>query len=185
MSSVTIEVPDKLFAAAESLPFSGTFELPELTQGTDVYSFSHPLKWNVQVTNTGGALLVTGTVSGDAVTDCARCLEPAAYLLEGEVEGYFLIPGSDVELTDEEREEYEVLGEDHVIDLEPLLIAALSIEVPLTPLCDDGCKGLCAGCGANLNVEECTCDKGSEDDDFHPSPFAVLSNITFEDDKRS
>ena len=53
--------------------------------------------------------------------------------MEGEVEGYYLIPDSDVELTEEEKEEYELLGEDHIIDLSPLLVAALSLELPHTP----------------------------------------------------
>ena len=98
------------------------------------------------------------------------------------MEGYFLIPDSEVELTDEEKEEYELLGEDHIIDLSPLLVAALSLELPHTPLCDDECKGLCAGCGANLNKEECTCDKSDEEEDeFHPNPFVVLRNIKFEE----
>lgn len=182
MESPHIEVPAQLFAPAESLSFAGTYNLPELVQGVDTYTFEHPLTWEVAISNTGGALLVTGIVTADAVTSCVRCLEPAEYRLEGEVEGYFLIPDSDVELTEEEKEEYELLGEDHIIDLSPLLVAALSLELPHTPLCDDECKGLCAGCGANLNIEECTCEKTEEEEDeFHPNPFSVLRNIKFEE----
>lgn len=180
MNIPCIEIPEQLFAPAESLSFSGTYDIPSLTQGADTYTFEHPLTWNVQVTNTGGALLVTGLVEGDALTSCVRCLEPASYYVEGEVEGYYLIPGSEVELTEEEREEYEVLGEDHCIDLSVLLTSALALELPFTPLCDDGCKGICAGCGANLNTEPCTCNH-EEKDDFHPNPFSVLRNIEFGD----
>lgn len=181
MDKPIITIPDELFAPAESSSFSGTFSLPELTLGADTYTFAHPLTWNVQVSNTGGSLLVTGIVSGDAVTTCVRCLDPAEYRLEGEVEGYFTIPGSEVELTEEEQEECESLGEDHTIDLTSLLVAALSLELPQTPLCDDDCKGLCPGCGANLNYEECTCDKSNEEDDFHENPFAVLKTLKFDD----
>ncbi len=184
MEPLNIEVPAQLFAPAESLSFSGEYQLGQLEQGVDTYTFNSPLTWEVTVSNTGGALLVTGIVSGDAQTSCVRCLEPAEYSLEGEVEGYYLIPDSDVQLTDEEKEEYELLGEDRVIDLSPLLVAALSLELPYTPLCDDACKGLCAGCGANLNTEECTCEKPTEDngeDEFRPNPFAVLRNIKFDE----
>ena len=181
MSKPILTIPDELFAPAESLSFSGSFDLPELSLGADVYTFEHPLTWNVIVSNTGGSLLVTGIVSGDAVTECARCLDPAEYRLEGEIEGYFVIPGSEVELTDEEEEEAVELGEDHTIDLTPLLIAALSLELPQTPLCDDACKGLCAGCGANLNYEPCTCKASEEDDEFNRNPFAVLKNIKFDE----
>ncbi len=180
MSTPCIEIPEQLFAPAESLSFSGTYDIPSLTQGADTYTFTRPLTWNVQVTNTGGALLVTGLVEADAVTNCVRCLEPATYELEGEVEGYYLIPGAEVELTEEEQEEYELLGEDHCIDLSVLLTSALALELPYTPLCSDECKGICPGCGANLNIEPCTCKK-SEEDDFRPNPFSVLRTIEFDD----
>ena len=85
MDQVSIEIPEKLFAPAESLSFSGTYDLGTLVQGADTYTFSVPLDWDIQVSNTGGALLVTGRVSGDAVTACARCLEDAHYDLEGDV----------------------------------------------------------------------------------------------------
>lgn len=181
MNIPRITIPDELFAPAESATFSGEYDLPSLTLGSDTYTFDHPLTWTVTVSNTGGTFLVTGVVAGDATTTCVRCLDPAHYNLEGEVEGYFVIPGTDVELTEEEQDECEELSEDHIIDLSTLLQAALSLELPTTPLCDDDCKGLCAGCGANLNYEECTCNKtNDEEDDFSQNPFAVLRNISFD-----
>ena len=30
---------------------------------------------------------------------------------------------------------------------------------PMKPLCKDDCKGICPGCGKNLNTEKCTCQK--------------------------
>ena len=182
MEAPIITIPDELFAPAESSSFSGTFSLPELILGADTYTFDHPLTWNVMVSNTGGSLLVTGIVTGDATTTCVRCLDPAHYRLEGAVEGQLTTRGLDVELTEGEQAECEELNEDHTIDLTSLLVAALSLELPQTPLCDDDCKGLWAGCGANLNYEECTCDKTFEEDDFHENPFAVLKNIKFDED---
>lgn len=103
MEPLNIEVPAQLFAPAESLSFSGEYQLGQLEQGVDTYTFANPLSWEVSISNTGGALLVTGIVSGEAQTSCVRCLEPAEYSLEGEVEGYYLIPDSDVQLTEEEK----------------------------------------------------------------------------------
>jgi len=40
------------------------------------------------------------------------------------------------------------------------------LNFPFKVLCQDNCKGLCSRCGANLNYEECRCDKlkkGEED----------------------
>ncbi|MBN2120369.1 MAG: DUF177 domain-containing protein [Candidatus Omnitrophica bacterium] len=33
------------------------------------------------------------------------------------------------------------------------------LEWPMKPLCKDDCKGICPGCGKNLNLEKCTCKK--------------------------
>jgi uncharacterized protein len=33
------------------------------------------------------------------------------------------------------------------------------LSIPMKKLCKEDCKGLCAGCGVDLNYEECKCDK--------------------------
>ena len=40
-----------------------------------------------------------------------------------------------------DEDEFDLLSEDKVIDVEPLATAALLLEFPLVPLCDDECKG--------------------------------------------
>lgn len=180
MGSLCITVPDELFAVAESSSFAGTYDLASLEYSSNEFRFEEPLTYSVQISNTGGALYVVGTVEGDAAVDCVRCLEEARYHLCGEVEGYFLISDSGKELTEEEEDEYEVLPEDHIIDLEPLLRAALVLEMPLSPLCDDDCKGLCPQCGANLNKESCSCEP---EESFEPkNPFSVLKTIRFDEE---
>lgn len=180
MNPLSITVPDSLFVPAESASFDGTFLPSPITQNGGEYRFDHPLNWHITISNTGGALYVGGVVEGDATTECARCLEDATYHLKGEVEGYFLLPGSERELTEEEEDEYEKLGEDHSIDLEPLLVAALVLDMPFIPLCRDDCKGICPTCGANLNTESCTCNTADAVDEMNP--FAVLKNYHFDNE---
>ena len=63
MTQVIIDIPDNISDLAESLSFSGTLDLPELTSGPDTFTFREPLSWNVMVVNSGDKeLLVTGTV---------------------------------------------------------------------------------------------------------------------------
>ena len=180
MESLLIAIPDKLFVVAEGLSFEGTYNLASLTHCSNEYCFHKPLSYAVQISNTGGALYVGGSVDGDAVVDCVRCLESTCYHLKGEVEGYFLLSASEQEFSTEGEEEYEILPENHVIDLEPLLRAALLLEMPLSPLCSDDCKGLCPQCGINLNKELCTC---VADESFEPqNPFSILKTIRFDKD---
>lgn len=188
--AMRIFVPAELFAPAESSHFEGEAPLPVLTAGPDRYEFAGPLAWQVDVTNTGGALLVAGSVAGEAKGACARCLEEFTLPLCGEVEGYFLI-GPDEEAPEGwDEDEFDVLPENHVIDLEPLIVAALLLELPLVPLCDDECKGLCYRCGANLNEGPCGCApqiegegaSGGESDAPADgrNPFAVLKGYRFD-----
>lgn len=178
MTQLRLCIPSELFAPAESSHFEGTYDLPVLKAGPDLYSFAEPVSWQLDVTNTGDAFLVTGTAEGLAATSCARCLERAEFPLYGEVEGYFLIGTDSQAPEDMDDDEFDVLPEDNAIDLEPLLQAALLLEIPLVPLCQDECQGLCPTCGANLNEGECDCEAPEEEEP--ENPFAVLKGLSFD-----
>lgn len=179
--TLRIAVPPELFAPAESSRFEGAFALDSLQSGPDEYAFPEPLAWYADISNTGDALLVTGKVGGEAVGSCARCLDEFRFDLEGEIEGYFLLDESRSAPEDMDDDEFDVLPEDHIIDLEPLIKAALILEFPLVPLCDEECKGLCAACGANLNEGPCGCAPSEGDDTTPPNPFSVLKDFPFDE----
>ena len=50
-----------------------------------------------------------------------------------------------------------------VIELDPLVEEQIALALPPYPVCQDGCKGLCPVCGANLNEGECGCDRKTPD----------------------
>jgi uncharacterized protein len=62
-------------------------------------------------------------------------------------------PGSRPALTstpsEDDDDELPTLVDD-LIDLEPVLRDALVLELPMSPLCSEDCRGLCAGCGEKL-----------------------------------
>lgn len=177
MQPMLIHIPNELFTPAAYAHHQGEAQWDVLKAGPDLYTFAGPLEWSVDVSNTGDAFLVTGTVSGSATTSCARCLEDVTVPIMGEIEGYFLIGGDgDERPEDLEEDEFEVLPEDHQIDLAPLITAAILLELPLVPLCDDDCKGLCPQCGHNLNEGDCQCS--AKADGVDPmNPFAVLQEL--------
>ena len=187
MNSSSIKIPSELFATAESSHFDGRISLPVLTVGPDEYRFADPVSWSVDVTNTGSALLVMGTTKGWGTCACARCLEDVEIDFEGEVEAYLLIEGEVAdEFEDDDdvpgEDEFDVLPEDHIVDLEPYIKAALTLDAPAQPLCRDDCAGLCPNCGANLNEGPCSCggDKLLEEFDSQANPFSVLADFKFD-----
>ena len=187
MSETIIKIPAELFALAECSHFEGEYDLPVLVAGPDDYAFDAPLPWSVDVTNTGAALLVEGTVTGSGTCACSRCLEDVRHDFQGQVEGYFLICADGSSHFDDGEEElgedeFDVLPDDHLLDLAPLLQAALIVDAPDMPLCREDCAGLCQQCGANLNEGPCGC---GEDPDLlafeqQANPFAALANLKFD-----
>ena len=179
MDFTRIELPKELFAPAAYAHYQGEFTLPELVAGPDTYSFAEPLHWEADITNTGEAFLLQGSVEGAGVTQCARCLEDVEIPLSGELEGYYLIDGSDAP-ADREEDEFSVLPDDHCIDVAPLIPAALLLELPLVPLCSEDCLGICPECGANLNEGECGCAGRKAEEAVAASPFAALKDLKFD-----
>lgn len=188
-NDLIIQLSSDMFAPAAMAHHEGTCQLDVLKSGPDLYTFEGPLSWQVDITNTGDAFLVTGTVEGDAKTACARCMGDADVPLFGEIEGYFVTsPTEPAEYEEDEdsdasagmdEAEFDILPDDNKIDLEPLILSALLLDVPLVPLCDDDCKGLCPVCGANLNDEACGCSQAAEDEAApNPdNPFAALKDL--------
>jgi uncharacterized protein len=107
-----------------------------------------------------GGIEVTAVVSAPWVGECRRCLEPVGGELRCEVREMFR-PRREDEPPDEDDETYP-LGVDH-LDLQPLVRDALLLELPIAPLCRDGCRGLCPTCGADLNQGPCSCPAGPGD----------------------
>lgn len=172
---------------AESSRFEGTLDLPFLQVGPDDYSFVEPLAWSIDVTNTGSAFLVVGNVRGRGVCECSRCLEDVAFDFDGAIEGYFLFsagePAQSAIDEDEElgADEFDVLPDDHIIDILPLIEAALRVDAPQMPLCKDDCAGLCPSCGKNLNEGDCGCapDEALAEFERASNPFSVLADLEF------
>ena len=184
LDNTRIKLTSELFSPAAMAHFEDELDMPVLKAGPDLYTFDGPVSWQIDVTNTGDAFLVTGTAEAKAKTACARCLEDAGFSLMGEIEGYFLIGGEDAAAPEDmDEDEFDVLPDDHVIDVHPLIVAALLLEIPLIPLCDDDCKGLCSTCGANLNEGPCGCAPGDDADfEMAKNPFAALAGFEFSDE---
>ena len=160
MDALRIQVPHELFAPAESSHFEGSIAIPVMKAGPDLYDFAGPLAWQADISNT----------------------DEVSFPVTGEIEGYFLLDETKAAPEDMDEDEFDVLPADKVIDLEPLITAALLLEFPLIPLCDEECKGLCPQCGANLNEGPCGCEPAADDDDdMPPNPFAALKDFPFDE----
>ena len=60
------------------------------------------------------------------------------------------------ELEDEENDEILLL-DGYELDLDEVVTTAFILAMDTKNLCSDDCKGLCSGCGVDLNVDTCRC----------------------------
>ena len=92
-------------------------------------------------------VLVTGTARTRAQGECVRCLDPVEEPLEADLQELYVYP--DVEVAGEDPDEVLRLHGD-LVDLRPVVRDAVVLALPLLPLCQDGCPGLCSSCGVRL-----------------------------------
>ena len=131
--------------------------------GSVVYSDDRHLasaKLDALVCRTGDAVMVDGLLDSQFHTTCSRCLGPALICIDHQkIRATFLPPVS------QEAEEKELSADDldaythdgKKIDLNALVREYLVLAIPLAPLCDSNCQGICSGCGVDLNAEACRC----------------------------
>jgi uncharacterized protein len=129
---------------------------------------------DVHLSKHGHDILVRGNLSGQMELACSRCLEPFAAPAAIDFD-LLLVPGpipaaAQVELSPEDLDLDYYTGE--IVDLESILREQIILMLPLKPLCDESCKGLCPYCGANRNCEACSCSTDAVD-----SPFARLAKL--------
>lgn len=97
---------------------------------------------------------------------CDRCLEEFDLPLEDSGRVVF---SSDAEAHAPEGDVFRVYDPHaHELDLTEDVRDMLLLSIPAKLLCRDDCRGLCAGCGANLNVEKCRCTSTHVDSRWQP-----------------
>ena len=109
-----------------------------------------PVEGDLRAESVVEGILVTGLVTAPALFNCARCLKPISTDVRLEVCELFVGPGHEAPA---EEESYEVRGDE--VDLEPMLRDAITLALPLNPVCREDCAGLCATCGKDLNTGAC------------------------------
>ncbi|RMI35855.1 DUF177 domain-containing protein [Nocardia stercoris] len=95
-------------------------------------------------------VLVTGTLTAPLAGECTRCLESFTDELEVSITELFAYPDSATEQTTTEDEIHRLVDDE--IDLEPVIADVVGLELPLQPLCEPDCPGLCSECGVRMAI---------------------------------
>lgn len=165
-----VEVRSLLSSLSASRTVKGQIELADVELGEQPFHFDAPVEFEVTLTNAGAGIVADGTVTSVVRTPCVRCLCDTSITFAADVEGFYVLPGRDVDLPDEQ--EYELVADDMSVDLEPAIAQSLVVELPYAPLHAEDCKGICPTCGADRNTTACDCG-----DVPPPSPFDALKEL--------
>lgn len=123
-------------------------------------------------------ILVRGTADVDLVMACSRCLAEIVDEATVALTELYLDPRRRDEHPPTDGEDYLIDDDLAHLDLAPALRDALTLVVPLQPLCREDCAGLCPTCGANLDEVDC----GHAREQARDPRWAALAELHLDDD---
>lgn len=139
--------------SVNSIPVKGKLEKDSIAMTGRTISFKEPVSYKGNIYKVDGDKLLHLDIDYEYEEACGRCLESFA------TKNTVVLSGKLAEETDEDisDEENIILYKDGKLDLAENIISTIILALPMKPLCDEDCKGLCPRCGTNHNVEECEC----------------------------
>ena len=109
---------------------------------------------------TNSGVLVKAQLHGVDRERCSRCLREFELPVSLEIEEEFDV-GVNAEAVDgparEEGAAVFHIDAKHTLDLEEAVRQYWTAALPMQPLCQQNCRGLCDRCGQNLNQGDCSC----------------------------
>jgi uncharacterized protein len=127
----------------------------------------HHLTGHVRLDRTHDGVLVRAKLSGSMSGECSRCLKPISYPIDLQIEEEYLPSldintGAAVEPPEGQEDAYRINAR-HVLDLSQAAAQYWALALPMAPLCDEGCAGLCPLCGEEIAVEGHKCTREQVD----------------------
>jgi uncharacterized protein len=146
------------------------------------YRLAGPVHLTADVTKSGTKVALKGRLTATLELACSRCLEPFVVPVDAALDLTFLPAPDDTVAApaapaksrraakdedddDDDAPTGEVSADDvglsyysgDVIDLGQMMREQFYLALPMKPLCQAECKGLCPHCGVNRNRETCSC----------------------------
>jgi uncharacterized protein len=141
--------------------------------------FLSPVRVRLRLEEVGGLFHARGRIDALVQMPCSRCLAKVEIPLSDPFSLAYTRKPPETE-TRQDEGEIELKAQDmglihfqgDEIDFREAIQEQIQLALPMQPLCREDCAGLCPGCGADLNKEDCGCRKSP------PDPrFAVLERL--------
>lgn len=131
----------------------------EVAEDSGITSFESPVRLEVDAMRSSSEIVLRGSAGVDVTFDCARCLKPYKTRLEAGLDILCLFGASAAPAGTYGCREgvIEIPPNSRYIDISDEVRSELMVHLPVKPLCDGDCKGLCPICGVDLNETTCSC----------------------------
>ena len=107
-----------------------------------------------------GGVRVRGELGAEMELTCARCLEVLLHPLTARFNQYYQSNAhhslaGEIALQKKDLEVGFFTGD--FIDVSDIVREQILLSLPMKPLCQEDCRGLCPACGRNRNRDRCGC----------------------------
>ena len=149
-----------------------TFELPRRAGEMKEYQLDIPVKENfgvplisvpagefievdVRLESVTEGVLLSADVYAVAKGECIRCLDPVEIVIERKIQELYNYEPTNERGKKKKRDEDEIdldledelMMDGNIMELETPIRDAVVLSLPINPLCDEECLGLCPECG--------------------------------------
>jgi uncharacterized protein len=119
-----------------------------------------PVKAHLELTKAHSEIIIAGTLNAGLEFECSRCLKKYRHVMDVPVD---VVYHPVKELGDDRhglKDDEMDMGfyQDDELDLQELIMEQVLLNIPMKPLCDENCKGICSQCGTDLNTGACSCE---------------------------
>ena len=104
-----------------------------------------PMTIQFRAESVDDGVLLTGEVNSVAHGECSRCLDPIEEVVHQKFQELFLYQSRTPESGEDDDELFVLDGD--CADIEIAIRDAVILSMPVNPVCDEDCEGLCSTCG--------------------------------------
>ena len=145
---MVIDVKKLKRSGKESCSFHFDYEADDSAITLPDAEYSRPVSVNGTLTLGGNEVWAEGEIEYFVSTKCSRCLDDVIF---------HNIVEFDETFSEDDNIDGAYLYSRGLVDLTEMVNEKLLLSFPVSVLCKEDCKGICSGCGVNLNHEDCKC----------------------------
>ncbi|WP_297519439.1 DUF177 domain-containing protein [uncultured Clostridium sp.] len=100
-------------------------------------------------------IALEGSIKTKLELECSRCLGSFCIDVDTDIQEKFS--------NNVKEDESIAFIEGDILDVSEAIVSNVISTLPIKRICDEQCKGLCQGCGTDLNLHKCHCDNPNLD----------------------